>query len=136
MAENYLQNLNHGISLLNLLALYPAASNAAVVAAIDQILNEESLRLAVQDLKKFETNLLSLPDGEANEITLQNFNELPGGPLRDLLRRLARLNTLYEGKKNGQRTTSVQKLLTQEPFADLHTLQVAIANLHQIKSGS
>lgn len=133
-AEDHFQNLKHGINLLNLLMLYPAPANEAVVAAVDSLLDEGKLRLAVTDLELLEKRLLDLPESEGPEMTACDYRELEGGPLRDLLRRLALLNSLYLGKNGQGGTVGVQQLLSQVPFADLHTLQLAMVSLHQLKA--
>ena len=133
-AEDHFQNLKHGINLLNLLMLYTAPANEAVVAALDALLDEGRLRLAVADLELLEKRLRDLPETAGTEVTASDYHELEGGPLRDLLRRLALVNSLYLGK-NGQGATAwVQQQLNECPFADLHTLQLALVSLHQLKA--
>ncbi len=134
-AEDHLQNLKHGINLLNLLALYPAASNQAVVGAIDSLLEETQLRLALDDLIKLEEHLISLPECPGPEVRASEFPELVGGPLQNLLRRLSRLNALYEGKAGAGATLEVREQLQAERFANLHDLQLALVSLHQLKAG-
>ena len=133
-AQDLFQNLQHGINLLNLLMFYPAPPNEAVVAAVDALLDEERLRLAVLDLEKLERDLLALPESSGPELSCDQHLELPGGPLRDLLIRLERLHILYLGKSGKGGTATVQQLLREAPFADLHTLQLAVVNLHQLKA--
>ncbi len=135
-AEEHFQNLKHGINLLNLLMFYPAPANEAVVTAVDALLNEERLRLAVADLELLEQRLLQLPESAGPELEAPDHRELAGGPLRDLLVRLERLHALYSGKSGKGGTRSIQEQLRATPFADLHTLQLAVANLHQLKAGA
>ena len=134
-AEDHFQNLKHGINLLNLLMFYPAPSNEAVVSAIDQLLDEAQLQLAVDDLRKLEEHLISLPESAGPEMKACEFSELAGGPLQDLLRRLSRLNALYAGKAGAGATLQVREQLQAERFANLHDLQLALANVHQLKAG-
>ena len=133
-AEELLQNLKHGINLLNLLILYTAPANEAVVSAVDGLLEESRLRLALTDLQRLEEGLRNLPENSGPEVTSADYRELEGGPLRDLLCRLALLHSLYLGKNGQGATLAVQKQLEQKPFADLHTLQLALVGLHQLKS--
>lgn len=132
--EDLFQNLRHGINLFNLLMFYPAPSNEAVVAAVDELLNENDLALAVADLNRLETNLRQLPERPGPEMQAQDFRELEGGPLRDLLQRLAQLNALYLGKKGGGATQAVQAQLSGSDFGDVHSLQLALVKLHQLKA--
>ncbi|MBX3170058.1 MAG: hypothetical protein KF760_21820 [Candidatus Eremiobacteraeota bacterium] len=134
-AEDLFQNLRHGINLFNLLMFYPAPGNEAVVAAVDELLDEHELALAVADLNQLEARLRQLPDGPGPEMRAPDFRELEGGPLRELLQRLAQLNALYLGKKDGRATQEVQTQLAGSAFGDVHTLQLAIARLHQLKAG-
>ncbi len=134
-AEDLFQNLRHGINLFNLLMFYPAPSNEAVVAAVDELLNEHDLTLAVADLNRLEANLRLLPECPGAEVEAPDFRELEGGPLRDLLQRLAQLNALYLGKKGAGATELVQAQLSRSAFGDVHTLQLAIVRLHQLKAG-
>jgi len=134
-AEDHFQRLQHGINLLNLLMFYPAPPNEAVVTAVDALLDEERLRLAVLDLEQLERHLLELPESPGPELKCNQHPELPGGPLRDLLVRLERLHALYLGKSGKGGTLTVQQQLREAPFADLHTLQLAVVNLHQLKAG-
>lgn len=134
-AEDLFQNLRHGINLFNLLMFYPAASNEAVVAAVDELLDEGDLALAVADLNQLESKLRLLPERPGPEVQAPDFQELEGGPLRDLLRRLAQLNALYLGKKGEGATQRVQSQLSDSAFGDVHTLQLAIVRLHQLKAG-
>ncbi len=134
-AEDLFQNLQHGINLFNLLMFYPAPPNEAVVAAVDALLDEQRLRLAVLDLEQLERHLLELPESAGAELNCDQHPELPWGPLRDLLVRLERLHTLYLGKAGKGSTVTVQQQLREAPFADLHTLQLAVVNLHQLKAG-
>ena len=133
-AEDHFQNLKHGINLLNLLMLYAAPANEAVVTAVDALLDEGRLRLAVADLDLLEKRLRDLPESSGPEVTASDYHELEGGPLRDLLRRLALLNSLYLGKNGQGGTLGVQQQLGQSPFPDLHTLQLALVSLHQLKA--
>ena len=133
-AEEHFQNLGHGINLLNLLMLYTAPANEAVVAAVDTLLDEGRLRLAITDLEILENRLRDLPENSGPEVTAPEYRELEGGPLRDLLCRLAMLNSLYLGKNGQGGTLAVQQQLKQKPFADLHTLQLALVSMHQLKT--
>ncbi|MBN9419229.1 hypothetical protein ABS71_17110 [bacterium SCN 62-11] len=133
-AEALFQNLQHGINLFNLLMFYPAPGNEAVLAMIDSLLDEHRLAQSVADLQRFEQRLLELPEQPGPEVQAPDFAELPGGPLQSLLKRLARLNALYEGKNGQGSTQQLQAQLAAEPFADAHTLQLAVVNLHQLKA--
>ncbi|MFN8609761.1 MAG: hypothetical protein U0931_19635 [Vulcanimicrobiota bacterium] len=133
-AEALFQNLQQGINLFNLLMFYPAPANEAMLSLVDALLEEQPLQQAVQDLQTFESRLLTLPEKPGPEVGAPEFSELAGSPLQNLLRRLARLNALYEGKNGAGATRQIQAQLQAEPFADLHTLQVAIASFHQLKA--
>lgn len=113
---------------------YPAPGNEAVLGMIDALLDEQRLGQSLADLRRFEQQLLELPEQPGPEVEAPGFAELPGGPLQNLLRRLARLNALYEGKNGEGSTLQVQAQLAAEPFADPHTLQLAVVNLHQLKT--
>lgn len=114
--------------------LYTAPANEAVMAAVDSLLDEEHLRLAVLDLEHLEGRLLDLPETSGADLGYNEHPELPGGPLRDLLVRLERLHALYLGKSGKGGTLTVQRQLREAPFADLHTLQLALAQFHQLKA--
>lgn len=113
---------------------YHAPGNEAVLTMIDSLLDEHRLGQSLADLRRFEQQLLELPESPGPEVTAPEFAELPGGPLQSLLRRLARLNALYEGKNGKGATSQVQAQLAAEGFADAHALQLAVVNLHQLKA--
>lgn len=133
-ADEHFQNLKHGINLLNLLMFYSAPANEAVVAAVDALLDEGKLRLALADLERLEQRLRDLPESPGPEMATPDYRELEGGPLRDLLRRLALVNSLVLGKSGQGGTLGVQEQLAAAPFADIHTLQLALVSLHQLKA--
>ena len=134
-AAEHFQALQHGINLLNLLMFYPAPPTEALMAALEALLEEERLRLAVADLEQLERKLLELPESPGPEPGYDHHIELPGGPLQDLLLRLERLHALYLGKSGQGGTHTVQRELRESPFADIHTLQLALTQLHQLKAG-
>lgn len=136
LAQDCWQQLRQGIDLLNLLALYPVPGNPAIVSAIEPLLEEGPLRLALEDLKLLQRRLLDLPESSGPEITAPDFADLESGPLRELLRRLGQLNALYLGKQGKGATTLVREQLEAIPslFDDVHSVQLALVRLHQLKS--
>lgn len=134
-AETLFQNLRHGIDLLNLLMFYPAPGNEAIVATVDQLLEEDRLQRAVADLDLLERDLRELPETSGPQVNAPDYRELSGGPLKDLLRRLSLLHALFEGKNGAGATDEVRAELALRPWPDLSTLQRALVEMHQLKAG-
>lgn len=128
--------MQQGIDLLNLLAFYPAPPNPAIVNAIEPLLEKGSLQLALDDLQLLQRRLLDLPESAGPEMTAPDFVDLESGPLRDLLSRLGQLNALYLGKQGRGATNLVRAQLEASPslFDDIHSVQLALVRLHQLKS--
>lgn len=101
---------------------------------LESFLDEGSLRLALEDLQRLESRLRVLPECEGAEVGWREYPELEGGPLKDLLGRLALLSALYEGKNGKGPTERVQRKLQGAVVQDPHQVQLALVRLLQLKA--
>jgi len=135
-AEDCWQALSAGIDLLNLLAIYPAPSNAALLEVIESLLPDGPVERALEDLQRLEKSLKLLPDRPGPEVRSELFAELEPGPLQALLQRLSGLHCLYLCKQSGGSTNQILSQLSASPdiLHDPKQVRLALVQLHQLKS--